>query len=46
MVVLTGGQVFVLEFTLAEGQGDAVIALDAEKAQMQEPGYAEKYRDR
>ena len=46
MVVLTGGQVFVLEFKMAEGQGDVVAALDAAMAQMRERGYAEKYRDR
>ena len=46
MVVLTGGQVFVLEFKMAEGNGDAAAALDAAIAQMREQGYAEKYRDR
>ena len=46
MVVLTGGQVFVLEFKMAEGNGDTAAALDAALAQMRERGYAEKYRDR
>ncbi len=46
MVVLTGGQVFVLEFKMADGAGDAEAALDAAIGQMQERGYAEKYRDR
>ena len=44
MVVLTGGQVFVLEFKMAEGDTDA--ALDAAISQMRERGYAEKYLDR
>ena len=46
MVVLTGGQVFVLEFKMAKGSGDTEAALDAAIAQMRERGYAEKYRDR
>ena len=46
MVVLTGGQVFVLAFKMAEGNGDAATVLDAAMAQMRERGYAEKYRDR
>ncbi len=46
MVVLTGGQVFVLEFKMAEGGGDAEAALDAALAQMRERGYADKYRNR
>ena len=46
MVVLTGGQVFVLEFKMAEGRGDAIGALDSAIAQMRELGYAEKYLDR
>ena len=45
MVVLTGGQVFVLEFKMAEGSSDAPAALDAALAQMRERGYAEKYHD-
>ena len=46
MVVLTGGQVFVLEFKMAEGSGDTEAVLDAAVAQMRERGYAEKYRGR
>ena len=46
MVVLTGGQVFVLEFKMAENEEDADVALDAAIAQMRERGYAEKYRAR
>ena len=46
IVVLTGSQVFVLEFKMAEGEGDAAAALDAAITQMRERGYAEKYRDR
>ena len=46
MVVLTGGQVFVLEFKMADGDGDVEAALDAAIGQMRERSYAEKYRDR
>ncbi len=46
MVALTGGQVFVLKFKMADGEGDAAAALDAAVRQMRERGYAEKYRDR
>ena len=46
MVALTGGQVFVLEFKMADGEGDAEAALDAAFAQMRERGYAEKHRAR
>ena len=46
MVVLTGGQVFVLEFKMADGEGDAQAALDAAMVQMRGRGYAGKYRDR
>ena len=44
MVVLTGGQVFVLEFKMAEGDGDADAALDAAVAQMRGRGYADRWR--
>ena len=44
MVVLTGGQVFVLEFKMAEGNGDTEAVLDTAIAQMRERSYAEKYR--
>ena len=46
MVVLTGGQVFVLEFKMAAADRDTNIVLDAAISQMRERGYAEKYRDR
>ena len=46
MVVLTGGQVFVIEFKMADGDGDADAALDTAIIQMRERGYAEKHRDR
>ena len=46
MVVLTGGQVFVLEFKMADGDNDTEAALAAAITQMRERGYAEKYRDR
>ncbi len=42
MAVLTGGQVFVLEFRMAEGDGDAEAAL----AQMRGRGYADRWRGR
>ena len=45
MVVRLGGQVFVLEFKMAEGDDDGAAALDAALAQMRGRGYAEKYRD-
>ena len=45
MVVLTGGQVFVLEFKMAKGNGDTETVLDAAIVQMRERGYAKKYRD-
>ncbi len=44
MTVLTGGQVFVLEFKMADGEGDADAALDAALVQMRERGYADKHR--
>ncbi|MCY3985232.1 MAG: AAA family ATPase, partial [Roseovarius sp.] len=46
MVVLTGGQVFVLEFKMADGKSDADAALDAAIMQMRQRGYARKYRGR
>ena len=46
MVVLSGGQVFVLEFKNADGDDSAGSALDAALAQVRERGFAEKYRDR
>ncbi len=44
-VVLTGGQVFVLEFKMAEGGGDTDAALDAAAHQMRKQGGTEKYCD-
>ncbi len=44
MTVRLGGQVFVLEFKMAEGAGGAEAALDAAVRQMRDRGYAEKYR--
>ena len=46
MAVLTGGQVFVLEFKMAENESGADAALEAALSQMRERGYAEKYRGR
>ena len=46
MVALTGGQVFVLEFKMAQKEEDAAAALDAAFAQMRDRGYAEKHRAR
>ena len=46
MVVLTGGQVFVLEFKMTKGNGDTEAVLNAAIAQMRERGYTRKYLDR
>ena len=46
MVVLTGGQVFALEFKMADGKSDADAALDAAIMQLRQRGYARKYRGR
>ena len=46
MVVFHGGQVFVLEFKMAEGEGDGEEALGRAMAQMRARGYGEKYRSR
>ncbi len=46
MVLLHGGQVFVLEFKMAEDDGDAEAAMVRAMAQIRERGYAEKYRAR
>ena len=46
MVVLTGGQVFILEFRMAESADDAGAALDAAFTQMRSRGYADTYRGR
>ncbi len=44
MVVRLGGQIFVLEFKMADGEEGSAAALDAALAQMRARGYAEKYR--
>ncbi len=44
MVLCHGGQVFVLEFKMAEGEDGGEAALDAAMAQMRGRGYADKYR--
>ena len=46
MVVLHGGQVFVFEFKMAAGGGDSDAAALAAIQQIQEKGYAGKYRSR
>ena len=46
MVVLTGRQVFVLEFKLADGHSGPDAALEEAIAQMRKRGYAGKYRGR
>ena len=46
MVVLHGGQVFVFEFKMADGEGDRDVAAQKAIEQMQDKGYAEKYKDR
>ncbi|MCY4302674.1 MAG: AAA family ATPase [Aestuariivita sp.] len=46
LVVLTGGQVFLFEFKMAETAEETETALDAALAQIRDRGYAEKYRDR
>ncbi len=43
MVLRHGGQVFVLEFKMAEGEDGSEAALDAAMAQMRGRGYADKY---
>ena len=46
MVVFYGGQVFVFEFKMADGEGDRDATAHRAIEQIQEKGYAEKYRDR
>ena len=46
IVLLTRGQVFVLEFKMAEGDADADAVLDAAISQMRERRYAERHLDR
>ena len=44
LVIRQGGQVFVLELKVAEGEDEAESTLDAALDQIQDRGYAEKYR--
>ena len=46
MVVLHGGQVFVFEFKMADGEDSSEPAARSAIEQIREKGYAEKYRDR
>ena len=46
MVVFHGSQVFVLEFKMAEGDGETAGVMERAMARMRERGYGEKYRDR
>ena len=46
MVVREGGQVFVLEFKMAENEAGAESAIESAMSQMKERGYANKYRGR
>ena len=46
MVVFHGGQVFVLEFKMAEEDGETAAVMERAMVQMRERGYGEKYRDR
>ncbi len=46
LVVLTGGQVFLFEFKMAETADATETALQTALTQIRDRGYAEKYRDR
>ena len=46
MVLLHGGQVFVFEFKMADGEGDREAVARQAIEQIREKGYADKYRDR
>ncbi len=46
MVVETGGQVFILEFKMAETVADIETKMEEAFTQMREKGYANRYRDR
>ena len=46
MAVLHGGQVFVFEFKMADGEDDRDAAARQAIEQIREKGYADKYRDR
>ena len=45
MVLRLGGQIFVIEFKMAEDTDGAEAALDGAMAQMRGRGYAERHRD-
>lgn len=45
MVLLHGGQVFVMKFKVAEGEGESEAALDQAMTQIREKRYDEKYRN-
>ncbi len=46
MVMRTGGQVFILEFKMADTDEDIETQLEAAFTQMRQRGYADRYRDR
>ena len=46
MVVFHGSQVFVLEFKMAEEDGETAAVMERAMVRMRERGYGEKYRDR
>ena len=46
MVVLHGGQVFVFEFKMADGEDDQDTAAQQAIEQIRDRGYADKYKDR
>lgn len=46
MVVFHAGQVFVLEFKVAQGENDVEIVMKNATTQIQERGYADKYYNR
>ena len=46
MVLLHGGQVFIMEFKMAEGNEAAEAALDRAISQIRDRGYAGRYKDR
>ena len=45
LVLLHGGQVFVMEFKVVSDEGQADAALDRALAQIKEKGYSEQYRN-
>ncbi len=46
MVVETGGQMFILEFKMAETDADVETKMEEAFTQMRDRGYANRYRDR